>query len=332
MLSKLVQDGKATAALVRVDGRTGGWSAAAGVRDLKSGRPVAEDGYFRIGSVTKAFVATVVLQLADEGRLTLDDPIERHLPGLVPQGDAITVRQVLDHTSGLYDYMHEPGYSTNKWRGSARFRHYAPRDLLKVAFADPGKSTAPGARWEYSNTNYLVAALLIEKLTGRPYGAEVGRRVARPLGLTGTSTPGDRPGLPNPHARGYEPVAGKLVDATRMNPSLDWAAGEMVSTGRDLNRFLAGLLGGKLVSERSLAAMRTTTVQPTNAGFGYGLGLQKYDLPCGKAVWGHSGELIGYLTFAFRSDDGTAMTMSVNPAAKNPATNDVFGIATTIFC
>lgn len=331
LIDQLVKEDKATAALIRVDGKGNGWAYSAGVGDLKSGRPAAADGYFRIGSITKTFVATVVLQLVDEGRLALSDPVERHLPGLVPHGGNVTVRQVLNHTSGWYDYMHEPGYSTNRWRGKDRFRHYEPRELLKVAFADPAKSTTPGSTWSYSNTNYIVAGMLIEKLTGHAYGAEIKRRILRPLGLAQTFVPGDRAGLPNPHARGYEPLPdGKLVDATRMNPSLDWAAGEMLSTGRDLNRFLTALAGGELISRASLTAMRTT--EATNAGFGYGLGLQEYTLPCGTKVWGHSGQLIGYLTFAFGAADGTRMTLSLNPAKRSATTNEIFAIATATFC
>ncbi|MGW4468472.1 serine hydrolase domain-containing protein [Nonomuraea sp. NPDC004354] len=317
-----------TAALVRLSDERTAWAGAAGVRDLRSGRPAAPEGHFRIGSVTKTFVATVILQLVDEGKVALDDPIDRYLPGQVPDGGRITVRQILDHTSHLHDYMSEPGYSTNRWRGKDRFRHYSPAALLKVAFA---RKLPDDGRWHYSNTNYVVAGLLVEKVTGRPYGEEVARRILRPLGLRQTSVPGDRPGLPEPHARGYEPLpGGDLVDATLMNPSLDWAAGEMISTARDLDRFFDALLTGKLTSAASLAAMRTAV--PTGAGFDYGLGLQAYRLPCGTKVWGHSGELIGYLTFAFRSDDGRSLTLSINPAARNPSTEQVMEIAATQFC
>ncbi|MEV4805921.1 serine hydrolase domain-containing protein [Nonomuraea sp. NPDC049421] len=325
-LEKIVAGKGATAALARVTdgGRT--WAGAAGVRDLRrAGRP-APNGYFRIGSVTKAFVATVVLQLVDEGKMRLDDPIADHLPGLVPGGEKITVRALLDHTSHLYDYMSEPGHSTNRWRGTARFRSYRPKDLLKVAFA---KKLPDDGKWHYSNTNYVVLGLLVEKLTGRPYGKEVERRILRPLKLRHTLVPGNRPGVPSPHAKGYEPVDGELVDATRMNPSLDWAAGEMISTAADLERFMAALLGGKLTSAESLRAMRTTV--ETGAGFGYGLGLQAYKLPCGT-VWGHSGELIGYLTFVFRSDTGKSLTLSLNPSTRNPSTEEVMGIAVRTFC
>ncbi|MEU4544190.1 serine hydrolase domain-containing protein [Nonomuraea dietziae] len=317
-----------TAAIARLSDADSSWQGAAGVRDLKSGRPAVPEGHFRIGSVTKTFVATVVLQLVDEGKVKLDEPIGSYLPGVVPDGEKITVRQILNHTSHLYDYMSEPGYSTNRWRGKDRFRHYSPAALLKVAFA---KKLPADGRWHYSNTNYVVAGLLVEKVTGRPYGQEVARRILRPLGMRHTSVPGDRPGLPAPHARGYEPApGGKLVDATLMNPSLDWAAGEMISTARDLDVFFDALLTGGLTSAASLKAMRTTV--KTGVGFEYGLGLQAYPTPCGTKVWGHSGELIGYLTFAFRSDDGRSLTLSINPSATNPSTEQVMGIAAAQFC
>ncbi|NUR28269.1 MAG: beta-lactamase family protein [Catenulispora sp.] len=317
-LDHLVNDKAATAAIVRISDGTRTIADSAGAAP-------STNGYFRIGSVTKTFVATVVLQLVDEGRIRLDDPIDRHLPGLVPNGDRITVRQLLNHTSHLYDYMSEPGYSTNRWRGQDRFRSYRPRDLLKVAFA---KKLPDDGKWHYSNTNYVVLGLLVEKLTGRPYGQEVTRRILRPLGLRHTVIPGNRPGVPEPHAKGYEAMP-ELVDATRMNPSLDWAAGEMISTAPDLERFFAALLGGKLTSAASLRAMRTAV--ETKAGFGYGLGLQAYALPCGT-VWGHSGELIGYLTFAFRSDSGKSMVLSINPSTRNPSTAEVMAIASRAFC
>ncbi|MEV0146585.1 MULTISPECIES: serine hydrolase domain-containing protein [unclassified Nonomuraea] len=324
-LEKIVAGGGATAALARVSdgGRT--WSGAVGVRDIEREGPPSPNGYFRIGSVTKTFVATVVLQLVDEGEIQLDDPIDRYLPGLVPGGEQITVRRLLNHTSHLYDYMSEPGYSTNRWRGDARFRSYQPRELLKVAFA---KKLPDDGKWHYSNTNYVVLGLLVEKLTGHPYGTEVTRRILRPLGLRHTVVPGDRAGLPSPHAKGYEPLP-DLVDATRMNPSLDWAAGEMISTAADLERFMSALLDGKLISRTSLQAMRTTV--ETGVGFGYGLGLQAYRLPCGT-VWGHSGELIGYLTFVFRTDSGKSMTLSINPSTRNPSTEEVMSIAVKALC
>ncbi|MFD0201509.1 MULTISPECIES: serine hydrolase domain-containing protein [Saccharothrix] len=321
-----VEQDWASAALLTVEDATGTRADAAGEASV--------GGYFRIGSVTKTFVATVVLQLVDEGAVGLDDPVDRYVAG-VPKGengDRVTVRQVLNHTSGLYDYMHEEGYSTNRWRGADRFRSYRPRELLDVAFAheayfDPGKG------WHYSNTNYVVAGMLIERVTGRTYGDEVRSRVLRPLGLAHTSVPGWRPGLPHPHARGYTQVDGRLVDATLMNPTLDWAAGEMISTAEDLNRFFDALLSGRLTSAASLDAMRQTVeVKDTGTIFAYGLGLQRFDLPCGRSIWGHGGELIGYRTYATRADDGTRATLSYNPLPVDVPGEAVIGLLASVYC
>ncbi|MCP2165940.1 serine hydrolase domain-containing protein [Goodfellowiella coeruleoviolacea] len=329
-IADLVATGSASAALARVQDGPARWSGAAGVRDLASGRSADPAGYFRIGSVTKTFVATVVLQLVDERRLALDDPIDRHLPGVVPDGQHITVRQILNHTSGLYDYAHEAGYSTNRWRGAERFRTYQPRELLDVAFAHE-PYFAPGAGWHYSNTNYIVAGLLIERLTGHGYGEEIARRVLRPLRLTQTSVPGTNPRLPEPHTHGYVEVAGQgWVDATEMNPSLDWAAGEMISTTADLNRFFAALLGGRLTSPASLAAMKDTV--ETGTMFRYGLGLQRFDLPCGTSVYGHGGELLGYLTYATRADSGRQFTLTYNPYQGKPSNDSLISLFVTAYC
>lgn len=320
-LEELVSSGSATAAVLTVDSPRGRESDAAGAAEPA--------GYFRIGSVTKTFVATVVLQLVDEGRVTLDTPIDRYLPGLVPNGRNITVRQVLNHRSGIYDYAHDPGYSTNRWRGDERFRHFEPDELLAVAFRHEPYFD-PGAAWHYSNTNYVIAGLLIERLTGRPYGTEITRRILKPLRLKDTSVPGDRPGLPRPHARGYTEVDGRLVDATLMNPSLDWAAGEMISTAADLNAFFAALFGDRLLNPETLAQMRGYG----EAGpplFDYGLGLQRFHLPCGRSVEGHSGQLIGYTTYSLHGTT-TRATLSYNPVPQTDPATTLVALFGTIYC
>ena len=330
-LDELVDTELASAALLRIREGRQQWVGAAGVADLSSNRPAQPGGYFRIGSVTKTFVATVILQLVDEGRLELDDPIDRHLPGVVPNGRDITVRQILNHTSGLYDYAHEPGYSTNRWRGAERFRTYRPRELLRVAFAEP-PYFPPGRGWHYSNTNYIVAGLLVQWSTGNSYGSEIERRILEPLRLRQTSIPGTESGLPRPHAHGYTEVDGEgFVDASRMNPSLDWAAGEMISTTADLDRFLGALLAGELTSRESLSAMRDTVETGTDL-FEYGLGLQRFDLPCGTSVYGHGGELLGYLTYATGADDGRRLTLSYNPYREGPIGEHVIDLFTTGYC
>lgn len=294
----------ATLLTVTGPGPAGTWTS--GTPDpRRPGTPTARE-HFRIGSITKTFVATAILQLVDEGRVDLDRSVETYLPGVVPNGGAITVRQVLNHTSGLYDYMKQPGRSTNRWRGSQRFVTYSPDELLDVAFAHP-PYFAPGTDFRYSNTNYIVAGKLLEAVTGCPYDDVIERRILRPLDLSDTSFPGSDPALPEPAVRAFADLDGERVQVTRQNVSLDWAAGEMVSTTRDLRAFLDALLGGNLLSEKSLAQMRTTV--PMGMGFHYGLGLERFDLPCGGRLWGHGGQLLGYVTYAYRRDDGRSLTM-----------------------
>lgn len=225
----------------------GDWAASAGVRALGSGQPPSTDGRFRIGSITKTFVATVVLQLAGEGKIGLDTPVNHYLPGLLPGGNRITVRMILQHTSGLYSYSDDLPFgegATQITRGfpAIRFRHFEPEQLVAMAVAKP-LLFEPGQDWSYSDTNYLVAGLLIGKITGRPWGTEVADRIIRPLGLHATSEPGDSAALPWPNARGYARLDGKSVDVTEMNPSVAGAAGSMISTTADLDEFFRALLG-----------------------------------------------------------------------------------------
>ncbi|MGH8880687.1 MAG: serine hydrolase domain-containing protein, partial [Stackebrandtia sp.] len=287
------------------------------------------NGHFRIGSVTKTFVATVIAQLVDEGELGWDEPIDERLPGVVPDGRHITVRQLLNHTSGLYDYMHEDGYSTNRWRGPARFDHYEPSELLTVAFAH-NPYFAPGEGWHYSNTNYLVLGELIAGITGAPYGEAVRQRVLEPLRLIDTTVPGDDPTVPEPHAHGYTTVDGRVRDATEMNPSLDGAAGEMISTTADLERFFTALLSAELTSADSLSQMRAMV--DTATPFDYGLGLQNFGLPCGREVTGHSGELLGYTTYVTRDTAGTVVALSFNPGTANLDSEALMSIFDTVYC
>ncbi|MFI6321685.1 serine hydrolase domain-containing protein [Nonomuraea sp. NPDC050556] len=308
-----------TLMLVREDGRD--WTASAGVRDLVSRKPADASGYFRIGSVTKTFVATVVLQLADEGKLALDDPIDKHLPGTL--GRPVTVRQVLDHTSGVFDYAGAgiPGWSVRDYRPVETLYDQTPQELLAVGLSKP-----PYTAWHYSNTNYVIAAMLVEKLTGRPYGEAVKERVLRPLRMTHTLFPGHNTGMPRPHAHGYAAYQGRMVDATRMNPSLEFGAGEMISTTADLATFFDALLGGKLTSQAALKEMRQTGKQ------GYGLGLQEFKTPCGTSVYGHSGGTFGYVTYAVRSDDGRTLVMSGTPYSGKPAYDPLAKVFKATFC
>jgi D-alanyl-D-alanine carboxypeptidase len=318
-LEEVVRSG-ASAALAEVRDEQGRWRGSAGEARLGTGRPVPVNGRFRVGSITKSFVATVVLQLSAERRLRLDDPIERHLPGLVPGGAGITVRQLLNHTSGIFNYTEDSEALPlvgAEFLAQTRFRTYRPEQLVRIATAHP-PYFPPGQGWHYSNTNYILAGLIIEKVTGRPYGHEVERRIIRPLGLRHTYVPGRSPFVPGPHAHGYlGPYAGedpelRTVDITNVNPTWAWAAGEIISTTADLNRFYTALFGGRLLRPAQLAEMRATV--PVEPGYSYGLGVYSLDLPCGGRLWGHDGGIHGYLTWSLHSEDGRRhLTLSVNP-------------------
>ncbi|MFF2351652.1 serine hydrolase domain-containing protein [Kitasatospora sp. NPDC058115] len=308
-LRALVERGSATAALgeARENGRRV-WRGAAGVNDLDSQRPARADGRFRIGSVTKTFVSTVVLQLVDEGKLRLDDPVERYLPGVVPNGGAISVRQLLNHTSGLYDYLDDPRFlyqdepSLRSYLDRRRWTTWTPAQLIEVGVQGT-PYFPPGQGWHYSNTNYVLVGEVIRKVTGNNWRTEVDRRIVRPLHLDDTVFAGARTGIPGPHAHGYARLPEGPADLTRINPSFGDAAGDGISTTADLNRFHAALFGGRLLSPARFAEM-TTAVPAPMLGAHYGLGLIRYDLPCGE-IWGHTGGIPGYNTIWLGAKDGT---------------------------
>ncbi len=287
----------ASSAIVETRDRPGRWAGTSGTAELGSTRPAPVDGRFRIGSVTKTFVSTVLLQLVAERRLSLDDTVERRLPGLVPNGDGITVRQLLNHTSGLFNYTEAMPLDGEAFL-KIRYRYYSPRQLVGIA-TEHDPYFPPGQGWHYSNTNYILAGLIIEKVTGHRYGDEITRRILRPLGLRHTSIPGTSTRIPGPHAHGYLPVGDRNVDVTELKPSWAWSAGEMISTTADLNRFYAALLGGRLLPPAQLVAMKTTV--PVDPGYAYGLGLYSLELPCGLKVWGHDGGIHGYVTLSLHT-------------------------------
>ncbi|MFJ2586100.1 serine hydrolase domain-containing protein [Streptomyces sp. NPDC087538] len=310
-LDALVRDGGMPAALASVKDRNGHTRTyTAGVADLATGSKVPRDGQVRIGSNTKTFVAVVVLQLVAERRMALDAKVDTYLPGLVRgkgiDGRRITVRQLLQQTSGLPNYSNYLGDDV---------RYYAPRELLATALRQPA-DFAPGTSWKYSNTNYVLAGLIVQKVTGRPLAEEIDRRVIKRIGLRHTyfPAPGDVT-IREPHPHGYyrESADGPLRDITEIDPSWGWAAGQMISTGSDLNRFFSALLAGRLLPPAQLARMRSTV--PAEATFGpgarYGLGLVSRPLPCGGLSWGHGGSFPGYETRGGVTDDGRAANVTV---------------------
>ncbi|SDT47844.1 D-alanyl-D-alanine carboxypeptidase [Streptomyces sp. TLI_053] len=293
-----------TIAGVREDG--GNWSAAVGVADGTTGRPRSPQERFRIGSLTKTFTATVVLQLKAEGRLGLDDPVERWLPGVVQgngnDGSTITVRHLLGHTSGLFSYDEDP-LMIQRLASPDFLKHrydtYRPEDLVRTAVSHP-PLFAPGSSRSYSNTNFVLAGMIVAKVTGHPYGQEIEQRILRPLGLRATSLPGTAAGLPRPHAVGYSTLFGGSatpVETTELNPSWGGAAGEMISTTADLNRFYSALMQGRLLPQAEMDEM-------VPAAGGPGLGIGSVKLSCGVTAWGHTGGIHGSSTVALTTRDG----------------------------
>ncbi|SEH01570.1 D-alanyl-D-alanine carboxypeptidase [Nonomuraea solani] len=335
-LDALVKTDKFPAALGAVQdakGRTRHYTA--GVGNLKTGAKVPVDGRVRIGSNTKMFVSVVVLQLVAEGKIGLDDPIETYLPkvvrGKAGDGRKITVRQLLQHTSGLPNYT--------RWLPSifkTRYAYRSPQDLLDMAFKHKA-SFAPGTSWEYSNTGYVLLGLIIEKLDGRPVARSIDERIIEPLGLRDTYWPAKRDRtIRGPHPKGYaaKKPGGKLLDITNLDPSWGWAAGQLIGTPSDLNRFMTALMDGKLLEPEQLAAMKKTVKAPgMPAGWEYGLGLMKMSLTCGDVAWGHGGDIDGYETRNGITDDGRAVTLAVTalPTAE-PAMLNVIGAMDTALC
>lgn len=286
--------------LVRDGHRTERW--AAGLADREAGVPMRPQARFRVGSVTKTFVAVLVLQLVAEGRLGLDERVGRRLPGLPTRWRSITVRELLNHTSGLPDIVRE--------RGLAPLAHdpdysWTPRELLALAATRP-RTGPPGGRFAYASTNYVVLGLLVERVTGTSVARELQARLFTPLELRDTAFVAGA-GIPGPHAHGYvSPIHDGVVlardggfDHTTDNASWAWAAGAIVSDADDLARFYAALLGRRLLPARWLATMERTI--PAGA-LRYGLGLAARRTPCGTA-WGHTGDLLGYITAVLSTRD-----------------------------
>ncbi|MFS8354810.1 serine hydrolase domain-containing protein [Bacillus nitratireducens] len=300
------------------------WSYAAGVANLSSKKPMKTDFRFRIGSVTKTFTATVVLQLAEENRLNLDDSIEKWLPGVI-QGNGyddkqITIRQLLNHTSGIAEYTRSKSFDLMDTKKS-----YRAEELVKMGISMP-PDFAPGKSWSYSNTGYVLLGILIETVTGNSYAEEIENRIIEPLELSNTFLPGNSSVIPGTkHARGYIQLDGasEPKDVTYYNPSMGSSAGDMISTADDLNKFFSYLLGGKLLKEQQLKQM-LTTVPTGEAALGrYGLGIYETKLPNGVSIWGHGGSIPGFVTFAGGTLGGKH-TLAVNLNSLNADSPDPF--------
>ncbi|WP_037606970.1 serine hydrolase domain-containing protein [Streptacidiphilus rugosus] len=283
-------------------------TATSGSADLATGRPADAGDRFRIASNTKSFVATVLLQLVAEHRLGLDDPVQRWLPGVVSgagnDGRRITLRELLNQTSGLYDPTTDPAFFAPYLQRHDMGYVYTPRRVVAEATAHP-PLFAPGTRWNYSNTNYLLAGLVIEAVTGHSAGREIADRILRPLGLTRTTLPRTDPRIHGRHLHGYDL---SHRDVTVFSPSYDWTAGAMISTLADLAAFDRALFAGRLLPPAEQRALETVPDVPGEDG--YALGVTRSTVDCGDgrtaAVWETDGGGPGFTSLSLTSAEGRA--------------------------
>lgn len=301
LLDGLVEKGAPGAILYR---RTpeGATKVARGKADLRSGRAADASDRYRIGSTTKTMVSVVMLQLAEEGRVRLEDRVTDLLPAMKGKlDDRITVRHLLQQTSGFRRSGDGRLWERPEQYDENRFRHFEPEELVDIALGSDEPRPTPGTDWQYANTNYIVAGMVIEQITGNSIEKELRDRIFRPLGLRDTTFVDYNPFILGRHMRGYLPAEPGQApqDTTVYSMSYAWASGAVVSTGQDVTRFMKAVLGGELLSKASLARMQDVRE------FGYGLGLYPVALPCGGTVWGHNGAVFGYQGTVYSTADGS---------------------------
>lgn len=321
-LRALVEKGGLPGVAAKARDGKGSWFASAGHADTATGRERSSGDHFRGASITKTFLATVLLQLEAEGTLSLDDTVETWLPGVVRgngyDGNKITLRRLLNHSSGIADYTEDAAFLYNAAGPGFpehRYDTHTPEELVALALTYPPRPD-PERAPSYSNTNFVLAGMVIEQATGHSYGQEATRRIIQPLKLRGTSFPGTSPQMPNPHPIGYsrfhqDAPDAKIHDATEQNMTWLGAAGDVISTSGDLNRFQRALMRGELLPPAQMKEMLDEV--PAGEGIGYGLGVEFAELSCGVTVVGKSGRTNGSLSAMVGTQDGKhQLTFNIN--------------------
>jgi D-alanyl-D-alanine carboxypeptidase len=310
----------------------GDWSAALGTKVIGKNDPISLDDYLRIGSNTKTMTATVILQLVQEGKISLDDPVSKYVAGIA-NGDQITIAQLAEMRSGLDAYTSNLGY--NQTLDSDPTKAWTPDELLAIARPQPPLSP-PGQTFDYSNTNYLLLGIIIQQLTGKSVAENFQERIFKPLRLNHTSFPAlNDSSIPAPHPQGYQfgtnaadidsyavPAAelpGALngavppINDTNINPSAFWTAGAVISTPADIATYVKGMVSGKLL-DASTQKLRIASIQPTDptkpTGYGYGL------VQFRPGLYGHDGQVPGFSTFmAYDVNADVTIVIGTNLAA-----------------
>ena len=292
-----------------MDGNARFWTS--GTADLKSGKPMSEDLYFRIGSVTKSYTATIVLQLVDEGKISLEDPIGKHLPGLVPRENEITIRHLLEMRSGLGSYGTNEEFA--KMAEAQPSRAWTPEELIRLSSSTIGD---PGRDFDYNNANYILLGMLIERITGDCFKSQVTRRILQPLGMSHTIVPTDMH-IPAPFAHGYLVEDGQVVDGTNcLHPSAAWSAGNIISTAGDQLIWAKALVEGRLLSPRINAERFVMNPMLNKPGL-YGLGVLNVD-----GIIGHGGNYSNAYTSFVGRHRGYDLVILVNGMTGNIEAGD----------
>ncbi len=287
------------------------------------------------------------MRLVAQGKIRLDDPVSKYLPGLLPDGKRITIRELLAHTSGLYDFANDPRFMAPYLRGKLGFA-WTPKQLVGFAAAQP-LLFAPGTQFSYSNTNYIVLALLTERVGGESYEKQLRDYIVQPLKLSHTSLPAGNETLPDVHGylskRAYDKNASSApFDSAALSPSFAWSAGGIRATAEDVADFYRGLFSGKLLRPAQVAAMEDTS----RTGGAYGLGLMPTDAQayewgpytkainttCGRA-WGHGGSFPGYYQLPISSPDSSrqaVLFVNTDPTLMQNQLKQVYAVLDTAYC
>jgi len=340
--------GNIPGALIYVRQGDRSYTVTAGYADKVTKTPMRATDVFPVGSTTKSYTAVIVMHLAAQGKIALDDPVSRYLPGLLPDGNVITIGELLSQTSGLYDVADDPGFLRPYLQGNLGFA-WTPEQLVGFATAKPLLFT-PGTRFSYSNTNYVVLGLLAERVGGESYQTLLRDDISRPLKLSHTSLPASNQPLPDVHgyvglnAHGKSATA-TPIDSAALSPSFGWSAAGIRATAQDLADFYRGLFSGKLLPAALLNLMESTQstggqyglgIIPTGGnGYVWGADTQAINTTCGPA-WGHGGNLPGYLVLPISSPDGSrqaVLLVNADPTLMTAAQlAQVYHVLDTAYC
>lgn len=313
LLVARMQQVRIPGAMIYVDNPTQGcWTTTLGIGNLASREPMQVNNYMRIGSITKTFTATVILQLVDQHKLGLDNPVSTYQPE-VPNGKSITIRELLNMTSGLFSYTEDEGFSQALLANP--YKVWNPQELLVIAFKHP-PYFAPGKGWHYDNTNYILLGLIMEQLTHLPAKQAFQHYIFQPLGMHESHLPPSSSVIPDPHAQGYMYGAdftgqGPTLNVTDWNPSYAWTAGSMISTLHDLKIWAKALATGRLLSAATQKERLTWAIcAPRWLGKPqcYGLGVIGFD-----GFLGHDGQIFGFTSWiGYQPQNGATIIVLAN--------------------